>query len=92
MRVPVKTVAMLLPVLRSPARSRSSQPLRSGAGSSAGAGSGVGSGVGSSGEGIAADAGDAGVSAGAGAGFYLKKLNIVGSGRRSELPHDRTTI
>ena len=67
MRVPVKTVAMLLPVLRRPCLRRSNQPARA-----ASAGTGAG-----------ASAGAAGAAAtGVAGGFFLKKLNI-GRARRA---------
>ena len=80
--VPVKTVAMLPPVLRRPVRRRSIQPWRAPAASGLGAGSGVPGGRSGAGVAAAAGAGAAvvGASAGGGgvgtAGFFLKKLNI----------------
>ena len=69
--VPVKTCAMLEPVLRRPARRRSSQPAR-GAGPTGGAGSGVVK----TGAASATGAGAAGTGDGAAGGFFLKKLNM----------------
>jgi len=61
MRVPVKTCAMLLPVLRRPWRRRSSQPARAGVGAAAG---GVDAAAGGISFGPAREAGEEGLAAG----------------------------